>query len=71
MEGYFMTSDLVVPVGENRVRFLGRVDNIVKVAGKRVDLEEVREKIKRIPGVTDAAGGNRGSRGERPAPPET
>lgn len=53
-EGFFMTSDRVVPVGENRFRFLGRVDNIVKVAGKRVDLEEVREKIKRIPGVTDA-----------------
>jgi acyl-coenzyme A synthetase/AMP-(fatty) acid ligase len=53
-EGFFATTDRVVEVGENRFKFLGRADNIVKVAGKRVDLEEIREKIRRIPGVNDA-----------------
>ncbi|MFH2075919.1 MAG: fatty acid--CoA ligase family protein [Pseudomonadota bacterium] len=53
-EGFFMTADRAVAAGGNRFRVLGRVDHIVKVAGKRVDLEEVREKIRRIAGVTDA-----------------
>ena len=53
-EGFFMTADRVAKAGENRFRFLGRADHIVKIAGKRVDLEEVREKIRRIPGVRDA-----------------
>jgi acyl-coenzyme A synthetase/AMP-(fatty) acid ligase len=53
-EGFFMTSDRVAAAGGNRFRVLGRADRIVKVAGKRVDLEEIREKIRRIPGVTDA-----------------
>jgi acyl-coenzyme A synthetase/AMP-(fatty) acid ligase len=53
-EGFFMTADRVAEAGENRFKFLGRADHIVKVAGKRVDLEEVREKIRRIPGVRDA-----------------
>jgi acyl-coenzyme A synthetase/AMP-(fatty) acid ligase len=53
-EGFFMTADRVVKAGENRFRFLGRADHIVKVAGKRVDMEEIREKIRRIPGVRDA-----------------
>lgn len=53
-EGYFMTADRVAKAGGNRFRFLGRADHIVKVAGKRVDVEEIREKIRRIPGVRDA-----------------
>jgi acyl-coenzyme A synthetase/AMP-(fatty) acid ligase len=53
-EGFFLTSDRVSLVEENRFIFLGRADHIVKVAGKRVDLDEIREKIRRIPGVTDA-----------------
>jgi len=53
-EGFFMTADRVAKAGENRFKFLGRTDHIVKVAGKRVDMEEVREKIRRIPGVRDA-----------------
>ncbi len=52
--GYFMTADRVAEAGENRFTLRGRADHIVKVAGKRVDLEEIREKIRRIPGVTDA-----------------
>ena len=53
-EGFFMTADRVAEAEGNRFRFLGRADHIVKVAGKRVDLEEIREKIRRIPGVNDA-----------------
>lgn len=52
-DGFFMTSDRVAPAG-NGFRLLGRVDGIVKVAGKRVDLEEVRNRLKQIPGVKDA-----------------
>ncbi len=49
-----MTADRIAKSGENRFMLCGRADHIVKVAGKRVDLEEIREKIRRIPGVTDA-----------------
>lgn len=53
-EGFFVTADRVAKTGGNRFKFLGRADHIVKVAGKRVDLEETREKIRQIPGVIDA-----------------
>lgn len=53
-DGFYLTADRVAKIGENRFRFLGRADHIVKIAGKRVDLEEIRERIRRIPGVTDA-----------------
>lgn len=53
-DGFYLTADRVAEAGGNRFRFLGRADHIVKIAGKRVDLEEIREKIRRIPGVTDA-----------------
>jgi acyl-coenzyme A synthetase/AMP-(fatty) acid ligase len=53
-DGFFMTADRVAEVEGNRFKFLGRADHIVKIAGKRVDLEEIREKIRRIPGVNDA-----------------
>ncbi len=49
-----MTADRVAEAEGHRFKFLGRADHIVKIAGKRVDLEEVREKIRRIPGVNDA-----------------
>ncbi len=53
-DGFFMTADRVAEAEGNRFKFLGRADRIVKIAGKRVDLEEIREKIRRIPGVNDA-----------------
>ncbi len=53
-EGFFMTADCVADAGGNRFTLRGRADNIVKIAGKRVDIEEIREKIRRIPGVRDA-----------------
>jgi acyl-coenzyme A synthetase/AMP-(fatty) acid ligase len=53
-EGFFMTADRVVKAGVKRFKFLGRADHIIKIAGKRVDLEEIREKIRQIAGVNDA-----------------
>jgi acyl-coenzyme A synthetase/AMP-(fatty) acid ligase len=53
-EGYFMVGDRARTTVGNRFELLGRVDGIVKVGGKRVDLEAVRESLKRQPGITDA-----------------
>ena len=53
-QGFFMTADRVAKAGVKRFKFLGRADYIIKIAGKRVDLEEIREKIRRIDGVNDA-----------------
>ncbi len=52
-EGYFLTSDRVAPA-QDGFRLLGRADGIVKVGGKRGDLEEVRNRLRRLPGVKDA-----------------
>ncbi len=51
--GFFMTSDRVRKEGTGFV-LLGRVDDIVKVGGKRVDLAEIQQVIKKIAGVGDA-----------------
>ena len=54
-EGFFLTADRVAEdAGGRRFTLAGRADHVVKIAGKRVDLEEVGEKIRRIPGVRDA-----------------
>jgi acyl-coenzyme A synthetase/AMP-(fatty) acid ligase len=53
-DGYFMTGDRARGTVCNRFELLGRVDGIVKVGGRRVDLEAVRESLKRQPGITDA-----------------
>ena len=53
-EGYFVVGDLARATIGNRFELLGRVDGIVKVGGRRVDLEAVRESLKRQPGVIDA-----------------
>ena len=52
--GFFQTADRVADAGEGRFAFLGRADQIIKIAGKRVDLAEIRERVRRIPGVRDA-----------------
>ncbi|MCF8036744.1 MAG: AMP-binding protein [Desulfobacteraceae bacterium] len=65
--GFFITSDRVKAVGPNGFALAGRADRIVKVGGKRVDLEEVRSAITGMQDVTDAAvictenGGTRGN----------
>ncbi|MBP7738349.1 MAG: acyl--CoA ligase [Spirochaetes bacterium] len=53
-KGFFMTGDRAMAAGGGRITLLGRADGVVKVGGKRVDLNEVQDKIKRLPGVRDA-----------------
>jgi acyl-coenzyme A synthetase/AMP-(fatty) acid ligase len=54
-EGYYRTGDRVEKIDDSSFSLIGRIDGVVKVAGKRVDLEEVRTKIANIAGVNDAA----------------
>jgi acyl-coenzyme A synthetase/AMP-(fatty) acid ligase len=52
--GYYLTADRVHPAEPGGFTLLGRSDGIVKIGGKRVDLAEIQEKLKALPGVTDA-----------------
>ncbi|HOX43769.1 MAG TPA: AMP-binding protein [Myxococcota bacterium] len=54
-DGLFLTGDRAAPAPGGRFALLGRVDGIVKVAGKRVDLAEVEQKLGALPGVREAA----------------
>ena len=53
-EGFCLTGDEVRKDKNNRFVLLGRADGIVKVAGKRVDLLDIQNKIKTLPTVSDA-----------------
>ena len=53
-DGFCVTGDEVQPDKDNRFILLGRADGIVKVAGKRVDLLDVQNKILTLPTVIDA-----------------
>ena len=53
-DGFFMTGDRAAVVADGRFAILGRADGVVKVGGKRVDLNHVQDKIKKIPGIRDA-----------------
>jgi acyl-coenzyme A synthetase/AMP-(fatty) acid ligase len=53
-DGYCLTGDEVREDKDNRFVLLGRADGIVKVAGKRVDLQDVQNKIRTLPTVRDA-----------------
>lgn len=52
-EDFFITGDRVETCGTSGFVLRGRTDSITKVAGKRVDLEEIRTLIKKQPDVTD------------------
>jgi acyl-coenzyme A synthetase/AMP-(fatty) acid ligase len=39
---------------DGRFAILGRADGVVKVGGKRVDLNHIQDKIKKIPEIRDA-----------------
>ncbi|MCF8110515.1 MAG: acyl--CoA ligase [Desulfobacteraceae bacterium] len=54
-EGFFVTSDRAKAVGPNGFQLAGRADHIVKVGGRRVDLEEIKSAIVGMTGVKDAA----------------
>ncbi len=53
-EGYFHTADRVAPDGPNGFTVLGRTDGVVKVGGRRVELEAVRGQLLALAGVEDA-----------------
>jgi len=52
--GYFVTGDRASYNGHEQFILVGRVDGIVKIGGKRVDLKEIESKLKQISGVSDA-----------------
>jgi acyl-coenzyme A synthetase/AMP-(fatty) acid ligase len=52
-DGFFTTGDRVEQCGTTQFILKGRVDGVTKVGGKRVDLEEVRAVIKKVPKVSD------------------
>ncbi len=51
----FRCADLIAPTEGGSFRFLGRQDGVVKVAGRRVSLQEIEQRILAIPGVEDVA----------------
>lgn len=52
--GWADLQDRAAPAGDG-FRLLGRLDRIVKIAGKRIDLDEVEHALKQADGVADAA----------------
>ena len=52
--GFHETSDRARATPEGRFELLGRVDGVIKVGGRRVDLEAVRQSLAGLPGVRDA-----------------
>jgi len=54
-DNFFVTSDRIRVVGPNAFSLEGRADRIVKVGGKRVDLDEIRAVLLEMPEVSDAA----------------
>ena len=53
-EGFFHATDRIAPKSGNSFSLLGRADLVVKVGGKRVDLETVRLLLHNQPGVREA-----------------
>jgi acyl-coenzyme A synthetase/AMP-(fatty) acid ligase len=66
-EGFFVTGDRACEEAEGRFDLLGRMDGIVKVAGKRVALDGVEARIKALPFIRDAYVLSLSSRGMREA----
>lgn len=54
VDGYFEVADRVTSTEGGRFALLGRADGVVKVGGRRVDLEAIKELVKEAPGVRDA-----------------
>lgn len=52
-DGFVVTPDRATLYDDNSFLLQGRSDSVVKVGGKRVDLEEVRSKVNQLPGVRD------------------
>ena len=52
--GYYLMEDRVKPCGKDGFSILGRAGSIVKIGGKRIDLDYVKTKIKGLEYVEDA-----------------
>lgn len=52
---WFRTGDLAARGADGRLRFIGRVDDVIKVAGENVSLTEVEAAVAQAPGVLEAA----------------
>src|SRR5471032_2675982 len=48
-------ADRIEMLGDGDFRHLGRLDDVVKVAGKRVALSDLQARLRTLAGVTDAA----------------
>ncbi|GAA2093493.1 class I adenylate-forming enzyme family protein [Brevibacterium salitolerans] len=51
----FLTGDLAVCEPDGRLRFIGRTDDVIKVAGENVSLSEVETAAAEAPGVSEVA----------------
>jgi crotonobetaine/carnitine-CoA ligase len=54
-ETWLRTGDLVVSDQDGRLRFVGRVDDVIKVSGENVSLTEVEAALAQAPGVLEVA----------------
>jgi crotonobetaine/carnitine-CoA ligase len=52
---WFATGDLVTSDAEGTLRFVGRIDDVIKVSGENVSLAEVEAAVAEAPGVLEAA----------------
>ena len=52
---WFLTGDLAVETAEGTLRFVGRADDVIKVAGENVSLTEVEAILAQAPGVLEVA----------------
>jgi carnitine-CoA ligase len=52
---WFRTGDLAVKGGDGVLRFVGRVDDVIKVSGENVSLTEVEAALAQAPGLLEAA----------------
>jgi acyl-coenzyme A synthetase/AMP-(fatty) acid ligase len=53
-EGYFEAADRIADCAKGRFTLIGRSDGVIKVGGKRVDMEDIKTKLLELNGVRDA-----------------
>lgn len=53
-DGFYITGDRAEHEDESGFNLLGRADGIVKVGGKRVDINKIQEKLRGMSGINDA-----------------
>jgi len=53
-QGYFEAADRIAYCAKGRFTLIGRSDGVIKVGGKRVDMEDIKAKLLELDGVRDA-----------------